>query len=205
MKAAEALTEFVRDGLAGGAERPALADALRQAGWAEAEIQTALAHWADAPGLPPVPRPAAYVSAREALLYGLLFIALGVVATHIVFLGFGIIEYLLPDPFETYPDGGAAMRWPIATLIAFLPLFLWLNRRANRGADDAAQRQRSLVRRWVASVTMLVAVLTLLGDLVTVVYVFLNGDLSLRFIAKAVLVAVMGGLVLAYYRDEMDD
>ena len=91
-----------------------------------------------------------------------------------------------------------------AALIAFLPLFLFLNRRANRGADDQAARQRPLVRRWVASGTMLIAVLVLLGDLVTTVYVFLNGDLSLRFVAKAGLVALMGGLVLAYYRDEMD-
>ncbi|TRW97319.1 hypothetical protein FNJ84_07305 [Paracoccus sp. M683] len=204
MKAADILTEFVRDGLSGGADRPALAEALRNAGWAEAEVQAALGQWADMPGLPPVPRPTAYVSAREALLYGLLFIALGVVASHIVILGFGIINYLLPDPFEYYTSSGTGLRWPIAALIAFLPLFLYVNRQVNRGGGDDALRKRSLVRRWVASVTMLIAMLTLLGDLVTVVYVFLNGDLSLRFVAKAGLVAVMGVLVLAYYRDEMD-
>ena len=124
MKAAEALSEFVHAGLAGGADRPAIVQALKGAGWAEAEIDAALAQWADAPGLPPVPRPSAYVSAREALLYGLLFIALGVVSSHIVMLGFGIIEYLLPDPYETYPGDGGWLRWPIATLIAFLLAFV---------------------------------------------------------------------------------
>ena len=49
-----------------------------------------------------------------------------------------------------------------------------------------------------------IALLALLCDVVTVVYVFLGGDLSARFLAKALLVAVMGGLVLAYYRDEME-
>ncbi|WP_299908849.1 DUF5671 domain-containing protein [uncultured Paracoccus sp.] len=204
MKAAEALSEFVHAGLAGGADRPAIVQALKGAGWAEAEIDAALAQWADAPGLPPVPRPSAYVSAREALLYGLLFIALGVVSSHIVMLGFGIIEYLLPDPYETYPGDGGWLRWPIATLIAFLPLFLYLNRQANRHGADETRRQHSLVRRWVASITMLIALLALLCDVVTVVYVFLGGDLSARFLAKALLVAVMGGLVLAYYRDEME-
>ena len=204
MKAAEALSEFVHAGLVGGADRQAMVGALKAAGWAEAEIEAALAQWADAPGLPPVPRPSAYVSAREALLYGLLFISLGVVSAHIVMLGFGIIDHLLPDPFDSYPGGGGWLRWPIATLIAFLPLFLLLNRRASRHGADETQRQRSLVRRWVASVTMLVALLALLCDVVTVVYVFLGGELSLRFVAKALLVAIMGGLVLAYYKDEME-
>lgn len=204
MKVAEALSEFVHAGLAGGADRQAMARVLKGAGWADAEIEAALAQWGDAPGLPPVPRPSAYVSAREALLYGLLFISLGVVALHIVMLGFGIIEQVIPDPFERYRSSGGTLRWPIATLIAFLPLFLYLNRRANRRDADETLRQRSLVRRWVASVTMLVALLVLLGDLVTVVYVFLSGDMSARFVAKAALVAVMGGLVLAYYRDEME-
>lgn len=204
MKAAEALSDFVRTGLASGADRPAMVGALKGAGWAEAEIEAALNEWADAPGLPPVPRPSAYVSAREGLLYGLLFISLGVVSAYIVMLGFGIIDQVIPDPYETYAADGGWLRWPIATLIAFLPLFLYLNHQANRRGADDALRKRSLVRRWVASVTMLVALLALLGDVVTVVYVFLGGDLSARFVAKAVLVAIMGGLVLAYYRDEME-
>lgn len=204
MKASEALSEFVHAGLASGADRTAMAGALKTAGWAEAEIVAALAEWADAPGLPPVPRPSAYVSAREGLLYGLLFISLGVVSAYIVMLGFGIIDHLLPDPYESYPADGDWLRWPIATLIAFLPLFLYLNRQANRQGADEALRKRSLVRRWVASVTMLIALLALLGDVVTVVYVFLSGELSARFVAKALLVAIMGGLVLAYYRDEME-
>ncbi|MBU3030276.1 DUF5671 domain-containing protein [Paracoccus marinaquae] len=202
MRANDQLSDFVRDGLAAGADRPALRAALAAAGWTAPEIDEALAGWADTPGLPPVPRPSAYVSAREALLYGLLFISLGMVSWHVVVLGFGIIDSLIPDPYDP-GYGGFGMRWSTSALIAFLPLFLFLNRRLNREGDESA-RQRSLARRWVASVTMLVAILVLLGDLVAVVYAFLSGDLTLRFAAKALLVALMGGLVFAYYRDEMD-
>ena len=205
MKSEDQLSEFVRGTLASGQNTDAAAQALAQAGWSQKEIDAAVSAWgAPPPGLPPVPRPNTYVSARDALLFGLLFITLGVVSAHIVILGFGIIDNLIPDSFDQDGYGSTALRWPIATLIAFLPLFLWLNRRANRGEGTDAVRKRSLVRRWVASVTMLIAVLVLLGDVVSTVYVFLNGDLSTRFVAKAALVAVMGALVLAYYRDEMD-
>ncbi|MCQ0971823.1 DUF5671 domain-containing protein [Paracoccus sp. TK19116] len=204
MKSGDVLGEFVRQALAEGRDRADVTAALTDAGWSAREIEGALDRWAVSPGLPPVPRPSAYVSAREALLYGLLFIALANVVIYTVMLGFGIINRLLPDPTEIYYSGQGVLRWPIAALIAFLPLFLYLNHRANRRGDDQAARQRSLVRRWIASLVTLIAILALVCDLVTVLYVFLNGDLSSRFIAKVALVAIEGALVLAYCREELD-
>ena len=66
-------------------------------------------------------------------------------------------------------------------------------------------RRRSLVRKWFAAVTMLLAALALLGDLVAVVHALLNGELTARFLAKAALVGLIGGLAFAYYRAELDD
>ena len=47
--------------------------------------------------------------------------------------------------------------------------------------------------------------LVFLGDGIYAVYAFLNGELTARFAAKAVLVAGMAALVFAYYRDELND
>lgn len=204
MRPADQLADFVRASLQAGQGREAVAEALRQAGWSGREVEEALAGWADpAPGLPPVPRPRPVVSARDAVVYGLLFVALVTIAWHVVQLGFGIIEALLPE----LDDWGAApgrIRWAIAALVAFLPVFLLLDRRVARASGQDPGQRRSLVRRWFASVALLIAALVLLGDLVAVVYAALTGDLTLRFAAKAVLVAVMGGLVLAYYRGDLD-
>ena len=52
---------------------------------------------------------------------------------------------------------------------------------------------------------LIVAVLVFLGDGIYVVYALLSGELTARFAAKAVLVAGVAALVLAYYRDELDD
>lgn len=200
------MAEFVRAGLAAGQGPQALSAALTQAGWAPAEVQAALDAWAPAvDGLPPVPRPRAYVSAREALVYGLLFLLLACICWHLALLGFRIADALLPDPTERYPAPLSRMRWSIAVLIPTVPLFWWLNRRVARvTAGDPGQR-RSLVRKWFAAVTMLLAALALLADLVAVVYALLNGDITARFFAKAVLIALIGGLAFAYYRDELDD
>ncbi|MTH65868.1 DUF5671 domain-containing protein [Paracoccus shanxieyensis] len=204
MKPAEQLSQFVRQSLMQGTPPDAILAALEQAGWSRPEIDEAIAGWGVTPGLPPVPRPRPYASAQEALLYGLLFVSLGVISWHLCQLGVALIDYLVPDVADYPTAPGSAERWSIAALIAFGPVFLLLNRRVARLGRDDAGRRRSLVRKWFASLTLMVAALVLLADAIWVIYTFLNGDLTLRFILKAGLVAAITGLVLAYYRDEMN-
>lgn len=204
MRQSDLLSEFVRKGLASGRSRQDLSRAMQAAGWSEDEIRQAQDGWSEAPGLPPVPRPRPYLSAREGLIFGLLFIALGAVSANIVILGFDMIELWLPDPTDTYYGPARISRLSIAMLIAFLPVFLILHRHMTREGGDKAARGRSLVRRWVASVTLLIAAVCLLGDLVVTVNAFLTGDLTWRFAAKALFVALVAVLVLSYYRGELD-
>lgn len=207
MARSDELNDFVRSGLASGRSGDELAAALTQAGWSGREIAAALAAWLPAaPGLPPVPRPRAYVSAREGLIYGLLFLLLGLICWHVTMLGFELIEALLPEPDQRYYyPSTSSMRWSMATLIPTVPLFLLLNRRVMRDTAQDSGRRRSLVRKWFAAMTLLLASLALLGDLVAVIYSLLNGDLTPRFAAKAALIAAVGALVFAYYRGELDD
>ncbi|GLK62936.1 hypothetical protein F8A10_00890 [Paracoccus kondratievae] len=206
MKPSDQLSEFVQHALAQGGDRDGIAHALAAAGWSAPEIEEALESWASVPGLPPVPRPRPYASAQEALLYGLLFLSLGVIVWHLCQLGAVLIDWLIPDPFDGPHYGwDSSVRWSIASLIAFVPLFLGLNRKVARMSVGDAGKRRSLVRKWFASLTLLVVALVFLGDGVLAIFALLNGDLTLRFAAKAVLVAGVAALVFAYYRDELDD
>lgn len=206
MSGRDEIAEFVRTGLSAGQPADALAAALASAGWSPTEVAAALDAWAPGPaGLPPVPRPRAYVSAREGFVYGLLFLLLGCICWHLAMLGFKIVDQLIPDPTDRYGLLVGSMRWNIAVLIPTVPLFLWLNRRVARQSAGDPGRRRSLVRKWFAAITLLLASLALLGDLVAVVNALLEGELTGRFAAKALLIAVIGGLAFAYYRDELDD
>lgn len=206
MKPSDQLSEFVREAMAQGGTAPQIARALADAGWSAPEIDEAIHGWQAAPGLPPVPRPRPYASAQEALLYGLLFLSLGMVSWHVCDLGMGAIDRLIPDPAEGWSMGSSSSaRWSIASLIGFAPLFLVVNRKVARLSQGDAGRRRSLVRKWFASLTLLVASLVFLGDGIYAVYALLNGELTTRFAAKAVLVAAMAALVFTYYRDELND
>ncbi len=72
-------------------------------------------------------------------------------------------------------------------------------------AEDAGRR-RSLVRKWLTYVALFVAALVFFGDAVAVIYSFLQGEATLRFLLKALTVACVAGAVfLAYLRDAEAD
>lgn len=205
MKPTEQLSDFVRQALSGGSSPEAVRSGLSSAGWSAPEIDEALLGWQVVPGLPPVPRPRPYASAQEALLYGLLFLSLGVIAWHLCQLGITMVDVMIPDPSDYPARPGSAERWSIASLIAFTPLFLLLNRRIGKLSREDGGRRRSLVRKWFASLTLMVAALVFLADAIYLIYTLLSGDLTLRFVLKSLLVAMIAALVLAYYRGEINE
>ena len=201
MKPADALAQFVQDGLRAGHSPEELRRALTGAGWQDGEVAQALSGWQDAGLRLPVPYPRPQVSAREALLYGLLFATLLGLCWNLVTLGFALIE----DWLGTRPDwrGTYIPRWAIATLIVVTPLFLWLYLHIERG--HRARARASVVRRWFGAVTCLLAALTLLGAAISVVYGLLSGDLTAQFIANTALVVTVAGLVILFFRDFLQE
>ncbi|WP_343080801.1 DUF5671 domain-containing protein [Ostreiculturibacter nitratireducens] len=204
MRRADQLAEFVRDALNAGRNREEIGAALADAGWSGTEIATALAAYAESDFSPPVPRPRPYVSAREAFLYGLMFLALAMSAWHLSSLSMQLIDRWLPEVGETTNIFDLRrMRWSTASLIVFFPLFFALNLRATRELRRDPGKRRSTVRKWFGYVTLFLAAIGLLGDLIYVIYAFLNGDLTLRFGLKALVVAAIGGIVFLYFSAEI--
>jgi hypothetical protein len=208
MKASEQLTEFVGRALEGGRDRAAIAAALTVAGWTQAETRAALAAWSEADFKPPIPRPQPQLSARDAYRYGLIFVALMVVAGHLVWLCFYLIDMYLVDVTESFYTRQYRiweLRWSTATLITFTPVFLYLNFRSITATRADPSLRRSTVRRWLGFLTLFVASIAFLSDLVTAIYYWLNGELSLRFVLKVLVVAVVSGAVFLFFRSETQE
>lgn len=201
MKSTDQLSEFVREALAAGHEPDQIASGLIDAGWLPVEAHRAISDWTVIADLPPVPRPRPYLSAREVILYGLLFMSLLLVCWHICQLGFELVDFTFAQP-EVYRST-ASVRWAMASLIVFGPAFLLLNRQANR-VTIAPVPRASVMRKRFAAVTLLLALIVLLGTLVSAIYTLLQGAFTLPFFLKALLVGIVAGLVLTYYRDEID-
>lgn len=190
------LKGFVRDALARGIKREEIARGLREAGWPDREVEEGLAAFVDA-GLPlPVPRCQASGSPREAFLHLLMFFALGAWVTALGSLLFDFINIRFPLPGEVSWSAAGSLRMGVASLVVAFPVFVLTSRRVR--SDLAANPARTLnpVRRWLSYLALFVASLILIGDGVALVVQFLGGDLTVRFMLKALVVAALAAGVV---------
>jgi hypothetical protein len=196
------LVAFVRDALGRGLPRERIARALAQAGWEADEIARALAAFADLEFPIPVPRPKPYLSAREAFLYLVLFSTLYLSAFHLGSLVFQLIDHALPDPAdlpETAERIRQSIRWAVSSLAIAFPVFLFVSRLLGRAIAADPTKRASRVRKWLTYLTLFVAASVIIGDLTTLLYSFLGGELTLRFALKAATVGAIAGAVFGYY------
>jgi hypothetical protein len=199
------LLGFVRDALSRGLSRGQIEDVLKQAGWNSAQVTAALAVFAAVDFPVPVPRPRPSLSARDAFMYLLLFTGLYIVAFNLGRLTFQIINLTLPDAAAPVSDFYVAdsIRWSISSLIVALPVFLYMSRVTNRAVRLDANKRMSPMRRWLTYMTLFIAACVLIGDLVTLVYNLLGGELTTRFVLKALTVGVIAAAVFWYYLSDL--
>lgn len=200
--AAQDLEWFVREALARGESRAAIEAALTAAEWPPEQVRSALGAYAEVPFSVPVPRPRPYLSAREAFLYLVLFATLYVAAYHLGGLLFDLINRALPDPADPdYVVGGLArsMRWSTASVIIAFPVFLYVAHYLGRELARNPVKRLSTVRRWLTYLTLFLAAAVLVGDMITLVYNLLGGELTLRFVLKVLVAAVIAGAIFGYY------
>jgi hypothetical protein len=197
------LPDFVRDSLAKGLSRAQIETVLGRAGWDGDQIKGAVGGFADLEFPVPVPRPKPYLSAREAFMYVVLFSMLYVSTFNLGSLIFDFINQAFPDPaMRAYANGGyvrESMRWSISSLIVAFPLFLYVSRFINRAIRVDSRKRGSKVRFNLTYLTLFIAGSCLIGDVIVLIYNFLGGELTVRFVLKALTIGAIAGPVFGYY------
>ncbi len=128
-------------------------------------------------------------------------ISLYISITSLVILVFSIINLFIPDAAAGAWEAESAMssiRLSIATIIVFFPVYLWLTRTINRGRREGGSHYLVLTK-WLIYLSLLLGGLILLGNAVTTIYTFLNGEVTLRFLLKAFALFDIVGAAFLYY------
>lgn len=204
------LDVFVRDALLRGHGKAEITQALLSAGWREEQVRGALGAYADIAFAVPVPRPRASVSAREAFLYLVMFATLYFFAYHLGSLLFDLINRAWPDATQSgYGGLGSSMRWATAAILISFPVFAYVSHYVARDVARHPIKRLSPVRRWLTYLTLFIAATILIGDMTTLLYNLLGGELTTRFVLKVLVVAAIAGSVFGYYlwdlrREEQD-
>ncbi len=140
--------------------------------------------------------------AKTLFWYFSLFWTMGVTAFATGTVWFQVINKFLPKEisyavnpvFNQYAIKGA-----IAALIVGAPaffLFAWLIRRA---IDRDEIQLKKGARQWVGYLILFIVVATALGDIITTVLTWLNGDFTIRFLLKGLTILLITGWIFTYF------
>ena len=192
------LQSFVREALGRGLARAAIREQLLSAGWRSSEVDAALAAFAEGDFPVPVPKRRPYLPARVAFLHLVLFATLYTTAYNAGGVLFLLLERWLPD--VAHPGGRIEdVRGAVAALIIAFPVFLLVGRLIARSFARDPEQRGSAVRKWLTYVTLFVAALVMIGDLIFLVSRLLSGELPPRVLLKVAVVFVIAGVVFWHY------
>lgn len=122
----------------------------------------------------------------------------------LITLLFEVINFAYPKVTDYYQYYFPSISLQVATLIVAFPLFLLLSWLLQKGyTSDPSLRENSL-RKGLGYLTLFVAGAVVAGDLVMVIYMFLDGqELTAGFLLKVLALLVIAGGVFLYYLREI--
>ncbi len=143
------------------------------------------------------------ITAKDFFLHLGAIITFYVSTVALVTLLFEAINFAYPKITNYYQYSFPSISLQVATLIVAFPLFLTLSWLLQKSYASAPELREAPIRKLLSYLTLFVAGGVVAGDLVTVIYMFLDGqELTAGFLLKVlVLLVVVGGIFLYYLRE----
>jgi len=196
------LLEFVEASKSKGASDDFLTSFLKRRGWPEDDVYAVLgSYWQRAAGVSIPERTAGGESSRDAFLYLLSFSTLATWSSALGSLLFRFIDLWFPDPVARNHGYNlrSAVTWQMASLAVAFPIFLLVMGTILQEAQDHPERLHSSVRKWLTYIALLLTAGAMICDLIWFLNYFLKGELTSRFVLKALTVMVICGGIFVYY------
>ena len=127
-------------------------------------------------------------------------IALYASAVSLLNLLFEIINASFPDALNfSYDRFSSGMRWSIASLLIVFPIYIFLSWFINKDLTDNPLKKNLGIRKWLTYLTLFVAGVTIITDLIMLINTFLGGEITARFAFKILAVLIVAGAAFTYY------
>jgi hypothetical protein len=139
---------------------------------------------------------------RDLFLHLLAIVTLYWSAISFVTLLWQFINYFFPDNLF-YEGFLGLIRFAVSSLIIVFPIFIAVSWYLNKIYRKEAEVRESKIRKWLIYLTLFIASLIIIGDLVSVINTFLGGEVKIRFILKALSILLVAGVIFGYYLDDV--
>ncbi|MDP2838256.1 MAG: DUF5671 domain-containing protein [Candidatus Moranbacteria bacterium] len=203
------LSEYVVSRIRTGIAKAEIKEELVAVGWTEEEIEAAyrsamVAFGAPVPSAGNRPTLAHKAATVDVVINFFSFILLGIVASALGTLFFQIINISFPDVLDvagsfSLGQATSSIHYAIAALFIGFPLYFFAMRLWFRKFREDEGRTESALSKWLTYLVLLVAAVTIVGDLITVVFTMLQGEVTVRFFLKALTILTIAGAIFGFY------
>lgn len=204
------LAKYVATRVSAGISKETIKEELLSVGWSEEAAGSAYRDGLVTLGIP-VPDEGTgglstkKSSAADIVVNAFSFILLGIVVTAIGALFFAIIEKQFPDALDAMnmaygnASNTSAIHYALAAIIVAFPLYVLSVRIWFRRFRDDEGRVESRLSKWLTYLVLLIAAVTIVGDLITLIFTLLQGEVTARFFLKAITILSLAGAVFGFY------
>ncbi len=179
-----------------------LVNLLKNKGWSERRIYAAFAGYYERLLSTPVPERGARIEyAGDAFLYLLAFISLSAWAFAAGSIFDSLIDRWITSALD-YPNPSSfrsQVAGQIATIIVAFPIFALVTRSIAANISRRPDLADSGVRKWLTYIALVLTAMCLIGDGIWFLTSYLTGELTLRFVLKALVLLVLAGSIFSYY------
>jgi hypothetical protein len=137
---------------------------------------------------------------KDVFLQLLMMVMLYICVISFITISFSYIDYWHPDPLNYYLQGTLdSIKHASSMLIVSFPLMLLLGWFIQKDFRKNPGKHELKFRKWLVYLTLFVSAITIVVDLIQLVYRFYGGDLTLTFSLKVLSVLILTGAVFGYY------
>jgi len=128
-----------------------------------------------------------------------LYISIGA----FIALIFQYVDIWYPDQvygtYYSFRAASAVIQNAMAALIVVWPVYLGMLWLLSKDVAGDPEKRELRIRKWLFNLTLFIAALAIIIDLITLINSFLSGELTARFALKVLTVLVVAGVVFGYY------
>ncbi|MDO8752081.1 MAG: DUF5671 domain-containing protein, partial [Candidatus Wolfebacteria bacterium] len=143
-----------------------------------------------------------HTTPRDFFLHLLHIIALYGSAIALISILWQVINIAFPDATEgayRFYSINGAVRWGIAVLIVMFPVLIGTGRFLENVYKKEPEKKELKIRKWLIYFTLFATAIIIIIDLVRLIFEFLGGELTPRFILKFLSVLVIAAAIFWYY------
>jgi hypothetical protein len=143
---------------------------------------------------------------RDLFLHLLAVVTLYWSAISFVTLIWQFINKIFPDVLADQYAGDyrlGLIRFSVSAIIIVFPVFIAVSWYLNKIYRREAVVRESKIRKWLIYLTLFIASLVIIGDFIGTINTLLNGEITIRFILKALSVTLVAGIIFGYYLDDV--